>query len=91
MQTGIIQTARRRITATGRTRVALLAATGAAATAATIGLALPAGAAPVRAAVTGAEHFQIMSTSATADTTCSQLSITSSTSRSVNQRVSASS
>ena len=68
MQTGIIQTARRRITATGRTRVALLAATGAAATAATIGLALPAGAASVPAAVTGAEHFQIMSTSATADT-----------------------
>ena len=69
MQTGIIQTARRRITATGRARAALLAATGAAATAATIGLALPAGAAPVSAAgVTGAEHFQIMSTSSTSNT-----------------------
>jgi hypothetical protein len=53
-------------------RAVLLAATGTAAAAAVVGLTLPAGAAPTvahrAATVSGTEHFQLISTSATSNT-----------------------
>ena len=55
---------------TGRKRAAMAAMVGAV-VAAVVGLAVPAGASPIAArpaAVTGAEHFQAMSTSGTATT-----------------------
>jgi hypothetical protein len=70
METGNRGTGLRRLAGTGRTRMAVLAGAGAAAAAAIVGLAVPAGAAPVAAGpavVKGAEHFQIMSTSTTSN------------------------
>ena len=62
MQTGIKTVgARLRGLSTGRKRAGVLAMTGAAVAAGLV-LAVPAGASPRSAAVTGAEHFQVMST-----------------------------
>jgi hypothetical protein len=60
---------------TGRKRAAL-AATGAAAVATVVGLAVPAGASPLAArpaAVTGAQHFQMMNTTTSETTTTNPL------------------
>jgi hypothetical protein len=71
METGIKTTAAKiRGISTGRKRAALAAMVGAA-VAAVVGLAVPAGASPLAArptAVTGAEHFQAVSTSGSATT-----------------------
>jgi hypothetical protein len=60
-----------RLAGTGRKRAAVLAVAGTAAAATIVGLAVPAGASPVAArpaAISGTEHFQIMSTSPTSTT-----------------------
>jgi hypothetical protein len=75
METGNIGAGVRHLAGIRRVRALAVAVTGAAAVAAVIGLAVPAGASPAAgsAAVSGAEHFQLITLSPTATT----LSVTS--------------
>jgi hypothetical protein len=69
MESGNIRAGVRRLAGMRRVRALAIAATGSAAVAAVIGLAVPAGASPVAArpaAVSGTEHFQAVTSSATA-------------------------
>ncbi len=71
MRLGNLATGLIRLAGAGRSRTALLGGTLVAAAAVTIGLALPAGAAPVTArpaGVTGIQHFQMMNTSTSQNT-----------------------
>jgi hypothetical protein len=68
MESGNIRAGVRRLAGMRRARALAVAATGIAAVATVIGLAIPAGASPVAArpaAVSGAQHFQLVTTSAT--------------------------
>jgi len=71
MESGNIRAGWRRLAGMRRARALAVAATGTAAVAAVIGLAVPAGASPAAArpaSVSGAQHFQLVTTSATTTT-----------------------
>ena len=74
MKPGSNGESRLRLGGTRRTRAAVLGVAGTAATAAVVGLAVPAGASPVPAhSVTGTQHFQMMNTTTNPNSTTNPL------------------